>query len=59
VAELAVESAGVEPFDVGEGGELDVLDVAPRSLPADELGLMEAVHRFGEGIIEAVPDRSD
>ena len=28
VAELAVESAGVEPIDVGEGGELDVLDVA-------------------------------
>ena len=43
VAELAVQSAVVEPFDPAEGGEFDVLDVAPRSKPADEFGFVEAV----------------
>jgi hypothetical protein len=32
VAELAVESSGAEPVDVAEGGQLDVLVVAPGSL---------------------------
>jgi hypothetical protein len=32
VVEFAVEAPVVEPLDVGEGGELDVLDVAPTAL---------------------------
>ena len=37
VAELAVEAAVVEPFEPAEGGQPDVLDVAPRALAADQL----------------------
>ena len=42
VVEFAVEAAAVEPFDVGEGGEFDVLCVAPGALAADQFGLVEA-----------------
>lgn len=54
VAELAVESAVVEPVDPGEGLQLDVLRVAPGAPPADELGLVEAVHRLGERVVVAL-----
>ncbi len=50
VVELAVQSPLVEPVDVGEGGQLDVLGVAPGALQSDELGLVEAVHALSEGI---------
>ena len=50
VAELAVEAALVEPFDVGEGAQLDVRGVPPGALPADELGPGEAVDRLGHGV---------
>ena len=39
VGDLAVEAAVVEPVDVGHGGELDVVEAAPRSLPVDQLPL--------------------
>jgi len=42
VAEFAVEAPLIEPVDVGERGELDVLGVPPRASRADELGLVEA-----------------
>jgi len=42
ITEFAVEAPGVEPFDPAKGGEFDVVDVAPRALPADQLGLVEA-----------------
>jgi hypothetical protein len=32
VSNLAVDAAGVEPFDVEQGGELELLGGAPRSL---------------------------
>jgi hypothetical protein len=38
-ADLAVESAVVEPVDVLEGGELEVVEAARGALTADELGL--------------------
>ena len=56
VAELAVQSAVVEPVDVGEGGQLDVVGVTPRALATDELGLVEPVHALGERV-EAPIDR--
>ncbi len=49
VAELAVEASLVEPFDVGESGQLDVLGMPPGALPADELGPGEAVDRLDLG----------
>ena len=51
VAELAVEAPIVEPFDPSEGGQLDVLDVAPRPLPADQFGLVEPVDGLGHRIV--------
>ena len=32
---------------------------APRSAPMDDLGLVEAVDRFGEGVVVAVADAAD
>ena len=49
VAEFAVEASLVEPCDVGEGGQLDVLGVPPGALPADELGPVETVDRLDLG----------
>jgi len=54
--EFAVEALFVPPPHVFEGGELDLLDGAPRSALADEPGLVEPVHRLGEGIVEAVAE---
>jgi hypothetical protein len=50
VAELAVEAALVEPVDVLGDGDLDVVDAGPGTLVADQLGLEEAVERFGQGV---------
>ena len=49
----------VEPVEVVERGPFDVLDVAPRSLAMDELGLVEAVERLGERIIVTVALRAN
>ena len=46
----------VEPVDPFERGVLDGFDRAPRTAPVDDLGLVEAVDRFGEGIVVAVAD---
>ena len=56
-----MEAFGVVPVDPAEGGQLDVLDGAPRSLagPTDQLGLVEAVDCLGEGVVVGVTDRSD
>jgi hypothetical protein len=43
VGDLAVEPAMVEPVDVAEGGELDVVESLPRCLRVDELPFVEAV----------------
>jgi len=57
--DLAVEAAVVEPVDVGEGRELDVVEPPPRSATVDELPLVEPVEALGEGIVVAVALRSD
>jgi hypothetical protein len=59
IVESSVQLAGVEPVHPPEGGQLNVVDVAPRPAPADELGLVEAVDGLGEGVIEAVADGAD
>ena len=40
----------VEPVHPLEGCELDGLEVAPRASSTDDLSLVEAVDRFGEGV---------
>jgi hypothetical protein len=34
------------------GGDLDVVDASPWSLFLDQLGLVEAVDRLGQGVVE-------
>ena len=46
----------VEPFDVRECGQLDVVGVAPWALAFDQLGLVEGVDRLSEGVVVTVPD---
>ena len=62
VADGGVEPGGVPPVHPGQGGQLDVVDGAPRPLVADEFALVEADHRFGQGVVVRVtpgPDRGD
>src|SRR3954447_25561655 len=49
----------VEPVDPFESGKLDGFEAAPRAAPMDDLGFVEAVDGFGEGIVVAVPDAAD
>ena len=49
----------VEPVHPLEGCELDGLEVAPRSASMDDLGLVEAIDRFGEGVVVRVADAAD
>ena len=50
IADLAVEAPVVEPFDVCQGGQLDMLSVAPGSLTFGQFGLVESVDRLGQGV---------
>ena len=44
------EAAVVEPVDPFEGGVFEVVEAAPGAAVADELGLVEADDRLGEGV---------
>ena len=46
---------GVEPVDPLGGGDLDGVDVLPRALVADELGLVQRVERLGQSIVVGIP----
>ncbi len=62
VDDAAVEAAMVEPVDVAQGGELDVVQAAPGPVSVDELPLVEPVEALGEGVVVAVAlgaDRGD
>ena len=39
--DLAVEAPVVEPVEVGEGGELDVVETAPGAFRVDQFPLVE------------------
>jgi hypothetical protein len=43
----------LHPF---QGGELDGFQGSPGTAAADHLGLVEAVDRLGQGVVEAVAD---
>ena len=49
----------VEPVHPLEGCELDGLEVAPRASSMDDLSLVEAVDRFGEGVVVRIADAAD
>jgi len=59
VSDRLEEAAVVEPVDPFEGGGLDRLEAARRSSAADHLGLEEADHTFGKGIVVGVADAAD
>lgn len=48
----------VEPVNPFGGGELDLVCVAPRTPGFDQLGLVEAVDRLGEGVVVARSHRA-
>ena len=50
------QTAGVEPVDPFEGGDFYGLAAAPGSETVDDLGLEEADHRLGKGVVVAVAD---
>ena len=47
VAAGGVQAALVPPGDPGSGGQLDVFDGLPGSLPVDQFGFVEAVDGLG------------
>ena len=53
-AQLSVEPTLVEPVEVFQGGELHVLQSAPRTVFANQLGLVETVEGFGQGVVVTV-----
>jgi hypothetical protein len=59
VADRPEEAVGVEPPDPFQGGELDVLETAPRTLSPNDLRLEESDHGFGEGVVVAVAPAAD
>ena len=57
-----MQAAGVVPVHRAQGGQFEVLDGLPWAAaggPVDQFGLVEAVDRLGQGVVEAVPDRPD
>ena len=52
-AEVVEDASVVEPVDPFERREFEVIEPAPRSLAPDEFGLVEAVHRLGERVVDA------
>ena len=50
-----VRANGVEPVDALGGGELDGVDVLPRALVTDQLGLVQRVERLGQSEAERSP----
>jgi hypothetical protein len=62
VVEVAVQPAGVVPVHPAQRGELDILDGLPwpgSCGPVDEFGLVVAVDRLGQRVVEAVTDGAD
>ena len=54
-----MNAPSVEPVDLGKRRQLDVLDVAPRSLAVDQFGLKLSAEALGERVIVAVDGGDD
>src|SRR6056297_1437170 len=59
VSDGAEQASVVEPVDPAAGGHFQILHVAPRSLAVNQLGFVEAVYGFREGVVVAVPNAAD
>jgi hypothetical protein len=59
VVEVLVRALCVEPEHPFGGAQLDVVDVAPGALPADEFVLERPDRRLGESVVEGIADRPD
>src|SRR4051794_6185287 len=59
VADRLEEAAVVVPVDPLQGGELNLLQAAPRATPPDHLGLEQAIDRLGKRVVVAVTDAAD
>jgi hypothetical protein len=57
VVEVLVGPLVVEPVDPVEGLDLDVVDVAPRALAADEFVLERPDRGLGQGVVQRITDR--
>ena len=49
----------IEPVDPFERGVFDSFKRSPWTTPMDDLGLVEAVDRLGQGVVIAVADAAD
>ena len=58
-ASRAVQATVVEPVHVRQGGIFHVIEPTPGAGVPDQLGLVEAIEGFGQGIIVAVAARAD
>ena len=58
-ADLAVQAPVVEPVDVLGDGDLEVVDVLPGALVADQLGLEQRVERLGQGVVVRIAGGAD
>jgi hypothetical protein len=52
----AVQPSVVEPVDVLEGGDLDLLDGPPRTPGVDQLSLVSPIVELGLGVVEGIAD---
>ena len=59
VAARGVQPSVVEPVDPFQGGQLDLVEPAPRTATTDQLGLVQADQRFGGRVVEGVSDAAD
>ena len=59
VSDGAQQAPVVEPIDPAEGGHFQILHVAPRTLTMNELGFVEPVDRFSQGVVIRIPDAAD
>ena len=53
VADLALQSVGVEPSHPAHGGRLQIVYSTPGTCVAHALGLVQAHHALGEGIVSS------
>lgn len=59
VVEVLVGAFGVEPLHPVGGGDFDVVDVAPGTLPADEFIFERSDGGFGQRVVQGVADGAD
>jgi hypothetical protein len=54
IADGFEQAAVIEPVDPFQRGVFDIFERAPRALPVDELGLVETVDGFCQGVVITV-----